>query len=124
MTNNVLVLNKKQCDVLIRSLRGKGADPFLGPVVRQARRFGGPLILSISQLGSLLGHLEANEAWTIWMLKEIYDKVVEIKLQTEREANVKKTLLVDGRVKITDGITTIVRPLMHYEKEELRRYRQ
>lgn len=98
--------------------REKRDDPFLGLVVRQvgqARRVGGALILNSLQLGSLLGHLEANEAWNIWGLKEVYNKVVEIKLQTEREAHVEKTLLPDGRVKITDGITTIVRPLMNYE---------
>lgn len=78
------------------------------------------LRLNAWEAGVLMGYIMQGEDETKVALRAVFEQLVDMKRQLEREAGVKKELLPNGLLRVTDARgNTIIRAPYDWEKEEL-----
>jgi len=79
------------------------------------------LRLNAWEAGVLMGLIAEDERAKV-SLKPVFEQLLDMKKQLEKEAGVKKYLLPDGLIRITDAMgNTIIRAPYEWEKVDLRR---
>lgn len=77
------------------------------------------LRLNAWEAGVLMGLISEDERAKV-TLRAVFEQLIDIKRQVEREAGVKKELLPNGLIRITDASgNTILRAPYEWEKEEI-----
>ena len=119
----MLPLNLLERDRLLCFIRNKeGGDPLAMKIHRVIEESDSAVALDVMSMGILHGILEKHEAWNIWGLGSVYKKIIDIKLQTEREDGVVKTWLSNGQIMLEDvDGTIIIREPLHFELTEEQR---